>query len=83
MCPHTPTHVSSYYCTCVLILLYMCPHTDIYVSCTMCPHTTTCAGTSSHYEVVADVESRWQIEGGIDQPLKGLCVCVCVCVYVV
>jgi hypothetical protein len=33
MCPHTPTHVSSY--------SYMCPHTPIYVSSHyyMCPHT--------------------------------------------
>jgi hypothetical protein len=29
-----------------------------------------CLGKNKHYEVVADVESRWQIEGGIDQPLK-------------
>jgi hypothetical protein len=44
-------HVSSYY-TCVLILLYMCPHTTIYVSsyyyiCVLillyiCPPTTIC-----------------------------------------
>ena len=36
-----------------------------------CAHTTeTCLGKNKHYEVVMDVESRWQIEGGIDQPLK-------------
>jgi hypothetical protein len=44
--------VSSYYCICVLIILYMRPHTTIYVSsyyciCVlillyMCPHTTMC-----------------------------------------
>ena len=32
--------------------------------------TSTCLGKDKHYEIVADVESRWQIEGGIDQPLK-------------
>jgi hypothetical protein len=34
----------SYYCICVLILLYMCPHTTVYVSSYyyMCPHTTIC-----------------------------------------
>jgi hypothetical protein len=32
MCPHTTTHVSSYYYICVLILLHMCPHTTAYVS---------------------------------------------------
>jgi hypothetical protein len=33
MCLHTTIYVSSYYCVCVLILLYyMCPHTTIYVS---------------------------------------------------
>ena len=56
VCPHTTVHVSSYYCRCVLILLYMSPHlltgpqTAIYVSsyyyiCVfillyMCPHAT-------------------------------------------
>jgi len=36
-----------------------------------CAKTTpTCLGKDKHYEIVADVESRWQIEGGIDQPLK-------------
>ena len=36
-----------------------------------CKKTTdTCLGKDDHYEIVADVESRWQIEGGIDQPLK-------------
>merc|ERR1719409_1091805 len=30
----------------------------------------TCLGKDDHYEIVADVEARWQIEGGIDQPLK-------------
>ncbi len=29
--PYTTTYVSSYYCICVLILLYMCPHTAICV----------------------------------------------------
>uniref|UniRef100_A0A7S0U110 Sulfhydryl oxidase n=1 Tax=Hemiselmis andersenii TaxID=464988 RepID=A0A7S0U110_HEMAN len=33
------------------------------------PTTTTCLGANKHFEVIADVESRWQIEGGIDQPL--------------
>jgi len=38
---------------------------------TKCAKTTeTCLGKNKHYEVVMDVESRWQIEGGIDQPLK-------------
>jgi hypothetical protein len=38
-----PTYVSSYSYICVLILLYMHPHTPIYVSphSHMCPHTTT------------------------------------------
>jgi hypothetical protein len=50
MCPHTATHVSSYYYTCALMLLYMCPHTAMHVSsyyCIyalillyMCPQTT-------------------------------------------
>lgn len=31
--------------------------------------TETCLGPTKHFEVIADVESRWQIEGGIDQPL--------------
>jgi hypothetical protein len=35
-----------------------------------CANTSaTCLGKDDHYEIVADVESRWQIEGGIDQPL--------------
>jgi hypothetical protein len=48
MCPHATVYVSSYYCICVLILLYMCPHATVYVSsyyciCVlillyMCPH---------------------------------------------
>ena len=36
-----------------------------------CAKTTdTCLGKDDHFEIVADVEARWQIEGGIDQPLK-------------
>ncbi len=37
-------YVSSYCCRCVLILLYMCPHTAIHVSsyCYMCPYCYTC-----------------------------------------
>ncbi|KAJ1485926.1 hypothetical protein T484DRAFT_2020557, partial [Baffinella frigidus] len=31
--------------------------------------SSTCLGKDDHYEIVADVEARWQIEGGIDQPL--------------
>ena len=31
MCLHTTVYVSSYYCVFVLILLYMCPHTAMYV----------------------------------------------------
>jgi hypothetical protein len=42
MRPHTPTHVSSYYCTCVLILLYMCPHTAIYLLVYVSSHSYTC-----------------------------------------
>jgi hypothetical protein len=40
-----------YYYTCVLILLYMCPHTTIFVSSYyyMCPHTTI--DVSSYYYV--------------------------------
>jgi hypothetical protein len=36
--------VFSYYCVCVLILLYVCPHTTVHVSSYsyMCPHPTTC-----------------------------------------
>jgi hypothetical protein len=47
MCPHT-IYVSSY-CTCVLILLYMCPHTTKCMSSYyyMCPHTAMCV--SSYY----------------------------------
>jgi hypothetical protein len=52
MCPHTTKYVSLYYYICVLILLYMCPHTltaivnhrshTIYVLSYYCiyPHTT-------------------------------------------
>jgi hypothetical protein len=42
-CPHTTTCLSSYCYICVLILLYMCPHTAIYVSSYyfLCPHSTT------------------------------------------
>jgi len=62
MCPHTAMHMqasssrasspetSAAYCyICVLILLYMCPHTPIYVSSYyyMCPHTTTHMQASS------------------------------------
>jgi hypothetical protein len=50
MCPHTTVCVSSYYCICVLILLYvssyycvcvlillcMCPHTTVYMSSYYC-----------------------------------------------
>jgi hypothetical protein len=44
--------VSSYYCICVLILLFMCPHTYHTSMCVlillyMCPHTTICV--SSYY----------------------------------
>jgi hypothetical protein len=50
ICPHTTIHVSSYYCICVLILLYARPRTAICVLlilCVlillyMCPHTSTC-----------------------------------------
>jgi hypothetical protein len=31
MCPHTPIHVSSYHCMCVLILLYMCAASLLYM----------------------------------------------------
>ena len=55
MCPHTTTiYVSSYYIyvlipLCVLILLYLCLHTTVYVSSSyfMCPHTTI--SVSSYY----------------------------------
>jgi hypothetical protein len=67
MCPHTTTHVSSYYYICVLIQLHMCPHTTIYVSsyyytCVlillyMCPHTTIHASS---------------------RPFVFVCVCVCI-----
>jgi hypothetical protein len=50
--PYTAVFLSSYYCICVLILLYLCPQTPhtttyvgprttIYVQLYMCPHTTT------------------------------------------
>ena len=43
-CPHTAILVPSYYYICVLILLYLCPHTTTCVSsyCYICPHTTVC-----------------------------------------
>jgi hypothetical protein len=31
MCPHTAIYLSSYYCMCVLTPLHMCPHTNICV----------------------------------------------------
>ena len=51
MCHQTATFLSSDCYICVLILLYMCPHTTIYVSsyCNMCPYTTI--HVSSYYDV--------------------------------
>ncbi len=55
----TTIYVSSYCCICVLILLYMCPHTTIYASSYyhicflillyLCPHTTIYV--SSYYYI--------------------------------
>ena len=44
MCPHATIYVSSCYYICVLILLYMCPHTTICVLILlyMCPQTSIC-----------------------------------------
>ena len=49
--PRTAIYVSSYYYICVLILLYMCPHTTICVLILpyMCPHTTIYV--SSYYYI--------------------------------
>lgn len=32
--------------------------------------TPTCLDKQDRFEIIADVQSRWQIEGGIDQPLR-------------
>jgi len=32
--------------------------------------SSTCLSSRDGYEVIADVQARWQIEGGIDQPLE-------------
>uniref|UniRef100_A0A7S4PP56 Sulfhydryl oxidase n=1 Tax=Guillardia theta TaxID=55529 RepID=A0A7S4PP56_GUITH len=32
--------------------------------------SATCLSSRDGYEVIADVQARWQIEGGIDQPLE-------------
>jgi hypothetical protein len=42
--PHTAIHVPSSCYICVLILLYMCPHTAIYVLY-MCPHAIDAGAT--------------------------------------
>jgi hypothetical protein len=54
MCPQTASifvlillRVSSYYYLCVLILLYMCPHTIIYVSSHYSAGEHACADDSS------------------------------------
>ena len=55
MCPHTTTyasssfHVSSYYSTCVLILLCMCPHTTVLVSSYYCECPHPAVHASSYY----------------------------------
>ena len=39
------------------------------------------------FEIISDIQGRWMIEGGIDQPLTDeppeVCVCVCVCVVLI
>ena len=55
-CPHTTRYV-----ICVLILLYMCLHTTIYVSSYyyLCPDTTACV--SAYYYVPSYVSSHYHM----------------------
>jgi hypothetical protein len=52
MCPHTPIYVSSYYYVCVLILCVVWERGDCYICVLillyMCPHTTY---VSSYYYI--------------------------------
>jgi len=57
---------------------------EIFVSSRACHEATpTCMSRSGGFEIISDIQGRWMIEGGIDQPLtdKPPEVCVCVCVW--
>jgi hypothetical protein len=75
-CRHAATiYVSSSYCLCVLVLLYMCPHATICVSscfyiCVLillyvCPHTAICVSSYCYICVLIllyiYVQARWRM----------------------
>jgi hypothetical protein len=68
-------YVSSYYYMCVLILLYMCPHTAIYVSTYyyLCPRTARCGYISSQQLCKACVllQDLARRKAELEQPPRG------------
>ncbi len=75
MSPHT-RYVSSYDCICVLILLYMCPHTWVY----------RVPGSVEALSEAADFVAWISSDSDNSPPrITKICdelVCVCVCVFV-